>query len=212
MINRIVRFIIHESTWWFLAPGVIALATWRYSKIVSPITVASTGLVIFLATRLMVPAIVLRYHKLKQYLQNGAFVMLAAAFLLQFRGFHTEALIVASAYLTLWFGIIFWTASDSMYDLVNWLSFPTEYGRPPDEIRLFDKRTIAWPDEDRPIECRLYRYRYEDEWECGLTGPTTFSLCEALEGKTADQIYDAYREWYTGCNIAEKLDRAANND
>jgi hypothetical protein len=87
--------------------------------------------------------------------------------------------------------------------VVNWLTFPTELGRVPDEIELMN----IFEDEDE--EFYLFRFRcnnddwQEDGWMAGISGsflkkekPTThkqghtFSCFDKLESKSPEEHFE----------------------
>ena len=117
---------------------------------------------------------------------------------MRFVGHYQAFQYATAAYFSLALGIIFWAASDPMFEMVNWLAFPMEFGRVPDEIRHFDTRWIAWPDSDGMIRAHLFRFRYDKDWDYGITsGPLTFAFGDGnLEGKSPEEIYAAYASWY----------------
>lgn len=67
-------------------------------------------------------------------------------------------------------------------EMLSWLSHPMEYGRPPESIELWDRRTIYWPPTEDTRELFLFKYSYpaeegdQPEAGVGLVGGTTFSL------------------------------------
>jgi hypothetical protein len=91
-------------------------------------------------------------------------------------------------------------------EMVNWLIFPTELGRAPDEIELMKVISIDTPD-DGPLDYYVFRFRtFEPHWAAkagwtaGLAGPflrketptpksygETFSKFEPWESKTPDE-------------------------
>lgn len=59
--------------------------------------------------------------------------------------------------------------------LVNWLEFPTELGKAPDEIELYSKITVA---ANEPLEYFVFKYRTsrphwaaQYDWMIGVCGP-----------------------------------------
>lgn len=62
-------------------------------------------------------------------------------------------------------------------DMVEWLVFPTELGRPPQEIELIETVTINAPEPDGVIEYYVFRFRTEEPnradsgWMAGISGP-----------------------------------------
>lgn len=86
--------------------------------------------------------------------------------------------------------------------MVSWLMHPNEYGAPPDQIELWDKRELFWPPTGDVRMLYLFRYRYvdrndqADEVGVGMTGSVTFSLFgEAENFKTPEDAYAAYCMW-----------------
>ncbi len=68
-------------------------------------------------------------------------------------------------------------------EMLSWLAHPMEYGRPPESIELWDRRTIYWPPTDDKREFFLFKYTYPPKRAgeaadvgVGLVGSTTFSL------------------------------------
>ncbi|MBK7859859.1 MAG: HEAT repeat domain-containing protein [Archangiaceae bacterium] len=68
-------------------------------------------------------------------------------------------------------------------EMLSWLAHPTEYGRPPESIELWDRRTIYWPPTDDKREMFLFKYVYPPKKAgeaadvgVGLVGSVTFSL------------------------------------
>ena len=63
-------------------------------------------------------------------------------------------------------------------DMVEWLAFPTELQRPPDEIELMKSVTVDAPEPDGSIEYYVFRFRVNDPhwaadsgWMAGIAGP-----------------------------------------
>ncbi len=93
-------------------------------------------------------------------------------------------------------------------ELVAWLAHPDEFGRPPDEIKLFDARELYWPPtRDRRL-IWLFHYSYEvddapadaqhGQYEIGvgMVGSITFSLIgETHPGMTPEDIYALHCCW-----------------
>ena len=107
-------------------------------------------------------------------------------------------------------------------NMVNWLVYPTELGRAPDEIELMKVITVKTP--DGLSDYFLFRFRTlgdhwaaKDGWMAGVTGPylkqnqpttsdggDTFSTFAKWESKTPDEHVQAIREL-----IAESWKRRA---
>ena len=69
-----------------------------------------------------------------------------------------------------------------MAEMCSWLSDPHEFGRPPDEIELFDTREMVWPPTNDWRQLWLFKYIYRagpedvaDQSGIGMTGSITFS-------------------------------------
>lgn len=77
-------------------------------------------------------------------------------------------------------------------ELVAWLTEPTQYAVPPDDIQLFDERTLYWPGHDERVTCFLFRYGYEREERfenIGIAGPCTSTVAADLLDLPPQQIY-----------------------
>lgn len=88
----------------------------------------------------------------------------------------------------------------AMTELCRWLSYPTQFGRPPDEIEFYDSREMYWPPTADRRRLWLFRYHYESASEAGapprsesglgLVGSVTFSLREGVATEVdADDAY-----------------------
>ena len=104
-------------------------------------------------------------------------------------------------------------------DMVNWLIFPTELGRAPDQIELMKVVEIDTQTEDGIIEFYVFRFRTlpphwaaKDGWMAGISGPylqtdppgelspsETFSSFEPWESKTPEEhvgdIQEILADW-----------------
>lgn len=106
----------------------------------------------------------------------------------------------------------------SQAELVTWLAHPDEFGRPPDEIKLFDARELYWPPtKDRRLVW-LFKYSYDVDDEdtkaqhgkyevgVGMVGSITFSLIgETHPGMAPEDIYALHCCWeleYQGAKLA----------
>jgi len=91
----------------------------------------------------------------------------------------------------------------AMSEMCLWLSHPQEYGAPPDEIELFDKRVMYWPptDDERPLWLFKYTYDADDENEepdvgIGMVGSVTFALFgETRPSQSPEDIYALHCCW-----------------
>jgi len=71
----------------------------------------------------------------------------------------------------------------AMAAMCDWLMYPTEFGRPPDEIVEYDTRELNWPPTGDNRRLWLFKYRFAPQSDgnevtegIGLVGSTTFSL------------------------------------
>jgi hypothetical protein len=91
--------------------------------------------------------------------------------------------------------------------MVEWLAFPTELQRPPDQIELMKTVSVNAPEPDGPIEYYVFRFRVEDPhwaahdgWMAGIAGPyrvkekptpnglgETFSQFESADGCSPEE-------------------------
>jgi hypothetical protein len=98
--------------------------------------------------------------------------------------------------------------------MVRWLAFPTELGRPPDEIELMEMVPVDSGGLDGVLESYVFRFRVappdpwsEKGWMAGVAGPFrrkdapstdalggTFSTFEPWEGKSAREHLASIRE------------------
>ncbi|HEX8704007.1 MAG TPA: HEAT repeat domain-containing protein [Myxococcaceae bacterium] len=68
---------------------------------------------------------------------------------------------------------------DAMADLCHWLEHPSELGRLPDSVELYDHRRLFWPPTGDERDVWLVRYRCEDDDPpegVGMVGSETFVL------------------------------------
>jgi hypothetical protein len=85
----------------------------------------------------------------------------------------------------------------AMAEMCDWLSHPQEFGRPPDEIELYDNRELFWPPTNDVRQLWLFKYRFiadspseSDDCGLGLFGSTTFSLFDETNPDMSPE--DAY--------------------
>ncbi len=86
----------------------------------------------------------------------------------------------------------------ALVEMAGWLAHPHEYGRPPDEIELYDTRELYWPPTDDRRRLWLVSYGYRDmaEHGIGLVGSTTFALFDQKTAEySAAALYGLYCCW-----------------
>jgi hypothetical protein len=91
----------------------------------------------------------------------------------------------------------------AMAEMSTWLSHPSEHGRPPDEIAVYDTRVLNWPPTGDRRQLWILKYRYEpDEWGTegddgvGLVGSTTFALFFVTSAQMKpEEIYALHCCW-----------------
>jgi len=87
--------------------------------------------------------------------------------------------------------------------LARWLSRPSEFGRPPDELELVETRELDWPATGDKRRLWLIRFRYRarfagrtDFVRVGCVGSTTYCHYElALPEKTPQELWGIYLGW-----------------
>lgn len=113
-------------------------------------------------------------------------------------------------------------------DMVNWLIYPTELGREPDEIELMKVVSIDTGTEDGIIDYYVFRFRThpphwaaKDNWMAGVSGPflrkdapstrsygETFSSFESWDSKTPEEhvgnVQEILRSWQEYHNANQK--------
>jgi hypothetical protein len=80
-------------------------------------------------------------------------------------------------------------------ELVAWLAEPTQFAVPPDEVSLFDQRSLYWPGFDDPIDCFLFRFNYSRETgleNIGIAGPGAKTVACDLLDLPPQQIYSLF--------------------
>lgn len=91
----------------------------------------------------------------------------------------------------------------ALSEMCAWLSHPQEYGRPPDEIEIYDTRELYWPPTNDWRTVWLLKYKYvaskDDDSEgegIGMTGSITFSLIDEVSpSMPAEDIYALHCCW-----------------
>ncbi len=84
-------------------------------------------------------------------------------------------------------------------EMCNWLSHPNEFGFPPDEIEVYDKRRIFWPPTNDERDLFLFKYKYEYSNDSGIGmvgGSSTFALFgENFTYLTPEEVYGLHCCW-----------------
>jgi hypothetical protein len=96
----------------------------------------------------------------------------------------------------------------AMADMCDWLAHPQEFGRPPDEIELYDTRELFWPPTNDVRQLWLFKYRFiaeengeSDDWGLGLYGSATFSLFDETNSEMApEDVYALHCCWELEAN------------
>ena len=91
----------------------------------------------------------------------------------------------------------------AMAEMVNWLSHPNEFGRPPDNIELYDTRILYWPPTKDKRKVWLFKYTYEpknkgEEKDSGISmvGSVTFAFFEDVpENMNPENVYGLHCAW-----------------
>ncbi len=90
-----------------------------------------------------------------------------------------------------------------MAAFADWLAHPNELGRAPDELKIVDHRTVAWPPTREPKEVWLIRYRMNDSTAyhgydvgVGMVGSVTLCLfSNDLCDRPPDDVYAVHCYW-----------------
>jgi len=208
LIVRVIRFCRHDIGWLLAAwPALVAYLLYRYPTTTSAAILLGTSLTSFCLPYTIRRRVVLNYYAYRRPISTIIYVIIAAIIVMPFVGHYQVFHLAIAAYFSFSLGLIFWAASDPMFEMVQWLAFPTEFERVPDDIRLFDTRKIDWPGYDFQIRAHLFRFRYGDKWAYGIVGPLTFALGDQdLEGKSPEEIYAAYAGWYDNEGIGKMME------
>lgn len=91
----------------------------------------------------------------------------------------------------------------ALAEMCDWLAHPQEFGRPPDEIELYDTREMFWPPTNDWRPLWLFKYRYEASEEdntetvgVGMAGSIVFSLFDETNPQmAAEDIYALHCCW-----------------
>jgi hypothetical protein len=79
------------------------------------------------------------------------------------------------------------------------LAEPTQFGFPPTELELIDRRLLFWPGYEEPVDCCLFRYEYRlpggELTGVGLTGPVTWAFTIDAAQWGADDLYALFAGW-----------------
>ena len=90
---------------------------------------------------------------------------------------------------------------DALAEMSQWLEHPSEFGRAPDQLEVYDHRRLFWPPTNDERDVWLLRYRYEDEEGepeegVGMVGSDTFALFgETAPGQPPEDIYALHCVW-----------------
>lgn len=90
---------------------------------------------------------------------------------------------------------------DAMAEMSQWLEHPSEFGRAPDYLEVYDHRRLFWPPTKDERDVWLLRYRYEDEdgspeEGVGMVGSDTFALFgETTADLPPEDIYALHCVW-----------------
>lgn len=90
---------------------------------------------------------------------------------------------------------------DALAEMSQWLEHPSEFGRVPDHLEVYDHRRLFWPPTNDERDVWLLRYRYDDEEGApeegiGMVGSVTFALFgETAPGQPPEDIYALHCVW-----------------
>jgi hypothetical protein len=84
-------------------------------------------------------------------------------------------------------------------ELAHWLSQPSRFALPPQQMELIDACTQYWPGFDEPVDCFLFRFDYrlpQGEFSgVGMGAPVTYSFYADLQDLPPADIYAVYAGW-----------------
>jgi hypothetical protein len=90
----------------------------------------------------------------------------------------------------------------ALAEMASWLAHPNEFGRPPDDLRLFDARELFWPPTNDRRKLSLVEYAYNDgdggepNRGIGMVGSVTFALfSETTADMSPEEIYGLHCCW-----------------
>ncbi len=85
-------------------------------------------------------------------------------------------------------------------DMVNWLCFPTELDREPDDIELMEVASVESGDEDGILNYYIFRFRTlephwaaESGWTAGVSGP--FIRAESPSPDSPTDTFSSFEPW-----------------
>jgi hypothetical protein len=100
---------------------------------------------------------------------------------------------------------------EAMAEMSQWLEHPSELGRVPDHLEVYDHRRLFWPPTNDERDVWLIRYRCEDEESepeegVGMVGSVTFALFgETTAELPPEDIYALHCVW----ELQQKGDKRA---
>ncbi len=84
-------------------------------------------------------------------------------------------------------------------ELAIWLAHPSNMGIAPNTLELADCRQLMWPSFDDPVDCFLFRYRYEFAAEkienIGIAGPLTHAFAIQMSNLSIADMYACFAGW-----------------
>jgi hypothetical protein len=89
-------------------------------------------------------------------------------------------------------------------ELVSWLAEPTQFGIPPSECELVDRREQHWPGYDDVVDSFLFRFTYRLKTaqadavysNIGIAGPLVRAVTADLADMPVDDIYALFAGWH----------------
>lgn len=96
----------------------------------------------------------------------------------------------------------------ALADMCDWLAHPQEFGRPPDEIELYDTRELYWPPTNDHRRLWIFKYRFlaeepgeSDDCGVGMSGSVTLSLSdETNPDMSPEDVYALHCCWELEAN------------
>ncbi|HTN75677.1 MAG TPA: HEAT repeat domain-containing protein [Pirellulaceae bacterium] len=107
-------------------------------------------------------------------------------------------------------------AAQAEAQLALWLAQPAQFGIPPTQLELIDERELYWPGYDEPVDCFLFRFRYDlgqaSYANIGIAGPLEHAFGADLADLPPDDIYAAFAGWHVEHEELREYDATHLND
>jgi hypothetical protein len=203
MLIRAIRFCFQAG--WIETVILVGIFTLPLFKIVSPFEryfLEGAILALFIFGYFFRYTIVRNFPRSVRIIRRGLLVIVILCFVVQFAGFRRLAFFSAFPAAAFVMGLQFWAITDDMFEMLRWIAHPLEFGRIPEDIRLWHKAELPW-DDGGTMTTKLWMFVCEGETYIGITGPITFSIDDGtFHSLSTDSVLKKYRDWFKDQNIA----------